>query len=830
MSFIYLKSSRYLKNYDGSSILQNNSELPYQFVNSFREPIRVNPNSQIEIVSADLNVEPLHEISAENDNDAFTYAIGTEQEQFLQKLVKIPTGVYSNEELAEIMQKIADETNLLDSTKVLVGYDKIKGYTISFDVINYTKDEENEDNTYIKLNSKMGFQENDSALNAGVGNNGLEEITIENKNTLDHPNTLTKNSIVRTFEVGGSTLNNDNKPSKLISNMITPSLRGIDNAVGTTTTIFQPIKHLVFADSWETPTNGVVFATKIAGVTTGAITIASEGGGHNLSFKFTAGASTYHCKFVLTKAQFDSYTLPGSLTHDNIPWGHLLIINTSNQDVNTTLASNYCTLMLDTNDYKWKLFNAGTSGLSEFDFFASVNPEFVKTTGTITNLGNWGTGSISLSRGECAIIGDNQVNNTNRFTRARVYNDTNSTDIYADYSVVITPTDDGTDNHVLINYGTQDVSKVAGDTDWLTLTNQSKTDDNKIYTLLRTASTSDNIAITFSMNAWYCLDIWLSHDNAGDLNFDNYNDGVLLASTNSSSSSFHLPMNFTEASFPIMPVIGVNNGYVKNEQQTLTFGAYSSKKINTHSLAKLNEYMNNTWGSDQTIPNRQKKATYTDYCRDWNLISRDTTIQPNGFNGVNTDKTFYIQDGTVDNDTIERLPVLMRVGLPNTSEDNGRIEDADFRTEPPVNNIVGRNPLISRLNLHLGMPDILLISDKIPSDEEEPPQPEFETENQILYNESQNYIVNFTNLGKIHGQNSATNSVSNIVGVIPGAELVEVSGNTKHYQSSYPQPVKINAKTEELINNFEVTITNDNGTPATGLRHPINICCRLTEN
>ena len=31
------------------------------------------------------------------------------------------------------------------------------------------------------------------------------------------------------------------------------------------------------------------------------------------------------------------------------------------------------------------------------------------------------------------------------------------------------------------------------------------------------------------------------------------------------------------------------------------------------------------------------------------------------------------------------------------------------------------------------------------------------------------------------------------------------------------------------INNFQVSITNDDGTPATSLKHPTTILCRFTE-
>ncbi len=77
-----------------------------------------------------------------------------------------------------------------------------------------------------------------------------------------------------------------------------------------------------------------------------------------------------------------------------------------------------------------------------------------------------------------------------------------------------------------------------------------------------------------------------------------------------------------------MSLIGSNNGYVVGKQQTLSFGVYSEKDVSTHSLAKLNAYMNSKWGGNQTIPERSPKAVYTNYCRNYNLEDRPMKIEP----------------------------------------------------------------------------------------------------------------------------------------------------------------------------------------------------------
>ncbi len=829
--FIYLKSSKYLKDNDGGSILVNNSELPYQFINSFREPIRVNPKSQIEIVSADLNVEPLHDISSINDNDAFTYAAGIVAEEFRQKLVKIPNGIYSNDQLAQKIDNIVNETNNVDGFDIKVSYDVIDGFNVEFFTQNFGETEDK--NEWTLLSQKQGFEQTDAEKNTGIGTYGAE-IYIRERNYLKYPNVDVRNNIIPTLT--SATLTNTTKPTNLCSNVLVPTLRGIDASNGTTSMILKPIQHLIFPDGFETPTAGKTFTSVIGSTTTTGITIDAEGGGHNLSFKFTAGATTYHCKFIRTRADWDTITLPNSISNGNLPFGHFIIINTSNQNINTTLSSNFATLLLDTsinaNNYKWRLFDAGTSGLSTFDFFLTANPIDVKSMATLTSLGNWGSSVFGLSRGECAIVGTNQVDNVNRYTRARINNNDGDTQndvrkrVLMDYAVLISPNKNGDDNIVKVVYGTQDGSKVAGEVDWIDNTTR------RTFFLkseFPDITDDDNIVITASMNAWYCLDFLIGHDTAGNGVFNN----VSVVSSTLASSTNNLPMNFNEDSFPIMPVLSPSNGYVANNQSALIFGDYSNKLISTHSLAKLNAYMNATWGSNQGIPPRQSKALYTNYCRDYNLVDREKVIQFNGWGNIDTNQTYNIPDGDVElGQEIEVNSLMMKLGMPLDDVDTSRINASGFSPQPPVVNepIADRTPFISRLNLHMGMPSVLLVSNE--EDDNDPndiPDMRFESDNEIIYNESQNFIVNLSNLGKITGQNSNTNSVSAIAGIIPSAQLTDF-GNSKHFKAAYPQPVSINAKTEELINNFEVNISNDDGTPATSLRHPINLTCRLTEN
>ena len=82
----------------------------------------------------------------------------------------------------------------------------------------------------------------------------------------------------------------------------------------------------------------------------------------------------------------------------------------------------------------------------------------------------------------------------------------------------------------------------------------------------------------------------------------------------------------------------------------------------------------------------------------------------------------------------------------------------------------------------------------------------------------------------VGGNNSATKSVNKAIAIIPASSLVDDSiQGTKHYRSAYPLPVKLNAVTNEKVNNFEIFITTDENKPAISLLHPTTIVARITD-
>ena len=834
MSYVFLKSTRLLKNADGNTILINNSELPYNFINTFKEPLKITPESKIEVVSADLNIEPLHDINTAEDNDAFTFCIDKEENQFLQKLVKIPNGVYNNQLLSSKISVVINDNNLLDGNAIIVEFSVESGFEFYLDPF-YSRELEILKNNYILIMSKMGFQASTAQQNAGIGTDS-NEITIENNNDISFPNTITKNSTLSVLTSTNLT-QNTLKPTNIISNAITSNERGINNAGGSVSTIFRPIKHLVYGGNFLSESTGKTFSVVSTSTVTG-LTIAAYTGSNSYDFQIDIGGTIHYFAFVKTKTFWDTLTLPNSLSTGNLPWGHFLIVNNSDVAINTTLDSNSFSLLLDTNDYKWKIFTKSVS-VDEFTFSCDNDANYVKGKGTITSLGNWGSCATALSRGECTITGTNQMNNTNRFTRARIVNETgdsNTTvnkDIYADYGVLLTPTVNGTDTFVQVQSGTQNASKVAGQTDWISITKQTLSDSLKLSQILPTSSVNDNVIINMAVTSHYFVTITIAHDTDGNCIFKN---NKIIATNHKRYENvadvLFLPTNFNESSYPINSMIASNNGYIKNEQQTLSFGFYSKKLISTHSLAKLNAYMNTTWGSSQTIPVRQPKSTIDMDTDMFNVQDRDLKIEPNGFSGVNTITDYTMIDSTLfDNGLVkENTNFLVKLGMPiNKTPINNSITENGFNLIPP-DNVANRNPFISNLYLNLGMSKVILESVYQDFDDDEDVIPGYvNSTNEIIYNNTSNFIINFDNLGKIVGQNAETNSISQIATVIPATELEETSkSNLKHFKSAYPQPVNINAKTTELINNFNVSITTDDGRPATHLRHPISILCRLT--
>ena len=77
MSLVYCKSQKFLEDVDGNVIDEKTGSEPYYFQNQFKFPIPVDKGSKIELVSADLRISPLYEISAALKNDSITFGIGT---------------------------------------------------------------------------------------------------------------------------------------------------------------------------------------------------------------------------------------------------------------------------------------------------------------------------------------------------------------------------------------------------------------------------------------------------------------------------------------------------------------------------------------------------------------------------------------------------------------------------------------------------------------------------------------------------------------------------------------------------------------------------------
>jgi hypothetical protein len=134
--------------------------LPFKFTNQFKEPLDINPNSKIEVVSADLKVDDVHDVSLQNDNNAFTYCLGLNgatvgEQRFLQKQARISDGKYSNNQLANKITEEVGKTNLLDGFNIRTTYNSSTAFKINIDLEYNRETEEIDNNTYGLINSKM---------------------------------------------------------------------------------------------------------------------------------------------------------------------------------------------------------------------------------------------------------------------------------------------------------------------------------------------------------------------------------------------------------------------------------------------------------------------------------------------------------------------------------------------------------------------------------------------------------------------------------------------------------------------------------------------------
>lgn len=838
MSLLYLKSKQFLRDENGN-IISSGSQLPYLFTNSFADPIRVNKNSTIELVSADLNVSPFHKVGDDEKNNVFTYIGGQNTDGFLQKPVKIPDGSYSNDALASKITTTAALYNNMDTFEVNVDYEPS---TDSFEITvlpYFDPADIKTSNSYQLLNSKMGFQATTGEMDAGVGTFNTT-CTIFNRNTLADENTLIHSNVINATPA--ISFADGNKPPNLISNMITPLTNGLLNGAGSVCSICSPLKFYKFTPAtFFTNSTGKTFEWTLAGASQGTpAVLVSYGGSNGYDFCLPyggAGMSLMFLKIVDSQTYFNTLTLPNSTTTTNLPFGHFLIGNTSDTAIDTTLTNNANVWQLNTDgdELYWEYFHNASGGTSTIK--CTSDTDYIASQAALELLGNWGSSSLSLTRGETAILESesgeqNQVNTTNRWTRARVYNTTNASGnshndnmIFADYSLQIRPSKTGTSTYVNMNYGTQDAAKKAGETDWISLTEQGTDSDKKLSAIFikRAITTADNIMLIANITEWLCVKFFIAHDTGGNLIFD---DVVELGNTEAAEVSppaIHLPMNFSESSYPIMPVVGLQTPFIGNgNHQQLVFGEYSKKSINDFSLAALYKRVDNDYTETPDFTARQPKQTTTGYCKKDEQIDKEFNIEPNGFNGKGTFGSVIIPDATFAEiwNYSANQAVLIRMGGPITTakdpEEYDEITNNGWNIKPNK---------LSKLNLNLGFPKIITNIDN--SGDIDPPL--WKSTNAPMHESGQNFIVNLDNLGRLEGQNSATQSKSQMVGIIPNGELTFSSNaiHDKHYKAQYPLPVKVNAKGDESINNFNVFITNDDGTPAYSLAHPTNLLLKL---
>lgn len=836
MSLLYLKSEQFLKNND-DQILTSGNHLPYQFSNNFKDPIKITPRSQIELISADLNVENEHTINSSNINNCFTHCLGTNNQQFLQKPARIPDGNYTDELLAAQVEKVVQQTTNMDNVNFECNVLPTGQFELKVDVNETGKTQDN--NEYLKLAQKMGLNEAQAPLENGSGGY-LQDYGIVTNNDLTYGNTVCNSESIKRLSITTADfqVSNNLKQPNIISNLVTPKSFGINNANGYIAQVISPIKFRKFDPAaFLTAAGSGKFSFSVNGsVLSGSNALAAYTGTNGYDFQYQYGPASYlYIKIIASSGSFNTFTLPNSTTTKMLPYGHFMLANSSDITINTILVANSSVFMLntDTTDYYWDFFSSTTSSTTASEFRAD-DTSFIKAQSTITNLASptWGSASLSISRGECGILQSNsgltnQVTQTNKFTRVRVENTEatgaaaslvdNTNNIYADYTIQLTPNKTGTGTYVLMNYGEQVAGKVAGDTDWLTLTSQVPAEKyllSKIFNTLTT--TNDNLILAATVDQFLCLKFYVGHDTGGDLKFT---EMIEIGNTEVGTvgeHAIHLPMNFNESSFPLMPVIGLNNGYLGlAEHQNLIQGYYSDKPINTFSLASLGAYMNTNWGTINEIPTRQPKQTITNYCDETDMEDLVVAIEPSGFNGKNVNGDFTIPLGKtkVGNPVNPSLPVLYRLGTADELDQELLLGEG-YTVLPNQ---------ISTLFLNMGFSKIELLGEiekgKI-----------VQGANAPIHNRGQNYIINIPNLGNILGQNSGTGSKSQMIATIPSGELSNSTfENDKHYKSSYPVRVNINATGNELINTFQVFITNDDGRAATSLRHPTNLFLKISE-
>lgn len=839
MSLVYCKSQKFLEDIDGNIIDETTGSEPYYFQNQFKSPIPITKGSKIELVSADLRINPLYEISQSLKNNALSYGIGTQAAGNFQKMTKIPSGTYSDDRLANVIENAMNETQILDLAKWDVSYQDGEHADVDnrnkFRIFlkntpkNYVGEYHTDYNEYILLESKMGYKENNTNRDSGVGSIN-EEIRIANNTT----NTMigTKN-----FSFDKNT-NDTTKSSLLVSNSAVPNLHGIFQAGGNCNLIVRPTQTYIL-DAAAFLATGAKFNLNKNSTFFYEVEAKAYSGSNGYDFTFDvvgAAPNIFYCKIIANQTQMDTYTMPNSANSKNIPYGNFLIMNSTDTAVNTTLLSNNYVFQVEKVDKSeitgWVGFGGTTMATDNYDLVGKTSADIkhLKDNLKTESIGCYGAFGLGVSRGECVLKGTNQTNTgtDGRYTRAGVYNTDNFTsdsevgvEIDCDYVVQYTPNSNGKNGFLSMNYGTQAADKVAGQSGWITMTRETENAAIDLDVILPNINMGvDNILITAKVFNYNCITFYANHDTGGNLVFDEAN-AVSLGSSydREEDSGIALPMNICEASAPFMPVVYTSNSYVidKSDANYLVNGDYSILGVNK-SLAKLYEYMNTNWNNAYTIPPRQPKLNVSDICVNFNMVDKIQEYTANGFSGQAGKKQIPIKDGQIDNDSgvVSFFPICVRLGEFNQNSPQAtQIKDNGFEYDPSKFTTIYSN---------LGFGKLLITDDGDPS------VSEWYSENRPEHNDSSNYIINLNNLGRLKGFNSSTSNISQMVSVIPDAELDEQEYNNDfHYTANYPLPVELNLVDDMNVNNFNISITRDNGRPAKNLEHPTSLLFRITK-
>ena len=854
MSLIYVKSNRFIKDINSRKIT-GSGELAHQFTAQFKEPINITPKSKIELISADLNIDSIHEISDDKLNDSFVVGFGEENivtvslatfsDKSFQVPIRLTDGRYTNSQLANEIERTFNNSNLYDNMKLSVKFDNSLDKFVGKFVM---EDLSIQNNVYGMIAQKMGYQEADINLATGVGTRASQSMFINNgsqkQNTFqDNGFDLTDTNITLSGTPSDKLL-----PVNLLSNIATPTSNGsgVSNFDGALCSVITPTKMRVFPEDWTTKFTGN-FNVTLNGTTT-ACTFTSGTGSYD--FKINGiNSNKYEGKLVYNKTQWNATPQPDvAFTYDaatnvdmeKLPYGQLLIINdqTVLNAANSVLKSNQIVLVYreQQSGNGWQLFytDVPTTSITEFTIQDNDDQDMYKES-QVVSMGFY-SGGIGLTRGETALTGTNQMNTTNKFTRTRVENVPGTfadievdSKIYADYSFQVCPKKGVLEESILtMRSGIVGTDKFAGDASWLSVPDADASNSFDLSDISEDLDvTQDNIILVAEMLDYRNVKLLIAHDTAGDGKFINLT--LIGDTTISSGQPGHLPINFNQSSYPIMPIVLPGNGYISLGQETHIVGKYSKNKSGQKNLQTIRNLVNTEFNETFNIPGRQPKSTISSFgdLSDFTESSKldfdnrydEPLEQPEGtiLDGSGNvvielpDSTTEVVEDEKQYDNTSQSPFVARFGEPS-AEDAAELIDNNLSIEPN---------LPTRLYRNLGFNETEIVKSV--------DQP-FSDGSTYISNLNSNYIVNIENLGNIKGQNSGTKTISRMIGVIPSAELQnDENSGTKHFVSQYPNPVHINAKTDEKVNNFMISITDDENYAATDLRHPTNLLIKITE-